>query len=471
MMIEQLTEARHSISCARRTAREAKATGASDYEAALAVRRHCGLSLLRAHRIVHGYTLVEAVDMLKEILRERDTPAEGLAHQRMSQWECGQDTPSPHYLDALCFLYRTRPDRLGFGHDYSEPDPAPTRGVEDAVDRRHFMSLAAAGAMFMSAPPTLSGWSNAELERPGGGRAATAYVGLLEELTEQSGYGLYTTPPAEFIPSRMIDLARIEACLLATESENARGRLHRMFAKNAGFIAIRLNDIAGPAETFEWFRIARLAADRAEDATVAAWVAGHVGDACTCQRHGYPAGLTAAQKAQATGTTANPAAVLGYLVEAGIQARLGRRRETIGAVRHADRMFDELPSDATAADGVGVSEYLLRWHQANALAAAGAHRAAEPLRKRVLELPFIRHDEIGKALLDLDEAAAHFAGGEVELACHTIGSTWQRLPGEFRTGQVPRRAFEILDGLRPAHAATPAVADVREQLTLRAAQK
>lgn len=466
MTIEQPTETRHSGSCARRTAREAKAAGESDYEAALAVHRHCGLSLLRAHRIAHGYTLVEAVDVLKEILRERGTPAEGLAHQRMSQWECGQDTPSRHYLDALCFLYRTRPDRLGFGHDYSEPDPAPTRGSEDAVDRRHFMSLAAAGAMFMSAPPGLGGWSNDDLERPGGKRATTAYVGLLEELTEQSGYGLYTTPPTEFIPSRMIDLARIEACLLATESQAARSRLHRMFAKNAGFIAIRLNDIAGPEETFEWFRIARLAADRAEDKTVGAWVAGHVGDACTCQRHGYSAGLTAAQRAQTAGVAAaNPAAVLGHLVEAGIQARLGRRRETIEAVRHADRMFDDLPADATAADGVGVSEYLLRWHQTNALAAAGAHRAAEPLRKRVLELPFIRHDEIGKALLDLDEAAAHFAGGEVELACHTIGAAWQRLPGEFRTGQVPRRAFEILDELPPAHAATPAVADVRELLT------
>ena len=190
-------------------------------------------------------------------------------------------------------------------------------------------------------------------------------------------------------------------------------------------------------------------------------------DACTCQRHGYASGLTAAQKAQIAGSgTANPAAVLGYLVEAGVQARLGRRRETIDAVRSAERMFDKLPSAATAADGVGVSEYLLRWHQTNALAAAGAHQAARPLRERVLELPFIRHDEVGKALLHLDEAAAEIDRGQVDLGCDMIGSAWQRLSGEFRTGQVPRRAFEILDGVRPAHATTRAVVDVRELLTV-----
>ncbi|WP_153413818.1 helix-turn-helix domain-containing protein [Nocardia macrotermitis] len=463
----QGNDVRHGISCARRTARAAKADGARDHEAALAVHRHCGVSLLRAHRIVHGYTLVEAVDALKELLRERGTPAEGLAHQRMSQWECGQDTPSPHYLDALCLLYRTRPDRLGFGTDYSEPDPVPRRELEDTVDRRHFLGFAAAGATFMSAPSVLVGWSNEELEQPGGRRATTAYVGMLEDLTEQNGFGLYTTPPAEFIPSRMVDLARIEACLLRAASESARRRLHRMYAKNAGFIAIRLNDIAGPEETFEWFRIARLAAGRAEDDTVQAWVAGHVGDACTCQRHGYASGLTAAQKAQTAGArVANPAAVLGHLVEAGVHARLGRRRETIDAVRNAERMYEQLPAEATVADGVGVSEYLLRWHQTNALAAVGAHQAAAPLRERVLEMPFIRDDEIGKALLDLDVAAAEFDAGQVDQGCDTVGAAWQRLPGEFRTGQVPRRAFEILDGLKPQHAVTRAVADVRELLAV-----
>ncbi len=455
-----MTGAPHTTRCARRIARETKAAGGSDYEVALAVHRHCGLSLLRAHRIACGYTLVEAVEALKEILASRGNPSEGLSHQRLSRWEHEQDTPSPRYLDALCYLYRTRPDRLGFGHDYSDPDPVLQNGIQDIMDRRQFVGLAAAGAMFISASPA-AGLFGEGFDPPGGPRATAAYVELLEELTEQSGYQLYTSP-RQFIPGRMVDLARVQAGLLSTTTEDIRRRLYRVFAKNAGFIASRLTDVASAGDTFEWYRIARRAARLAGDTTVQAWIASGTSEACGYHNE-FISGLTAARAAQSVGRSgANSSAVAGYLAEAAIQARRGRRNETFEALRNAERMFAMLPDGECAADGFHISEYLLRWGQANSMALVGAHIEAAPLRAHVLESPPAAHDQVGKALLHLDEAAARIDAGELEWGCHTITTAWRHLPSEFHSGLVPQRAVAILDVLGADRASLRHVAEVRE---------
>ncbi|MEV6279095.1 helix-turn-helix transcriptional regulator [Nocardia sp. NPDC051832] len=417
------------------------------------------MSMLRAHRAVRGYTLVEAVEALKEVLAERGTPGSGLGHQRLSQWEQGQDIPSPRYLDALCFLYRSRPDRLGFGSDYSEAGSFPLEDAEDAMNRRHFVGLAAAGAA-LAPTQSMAGLFGASFAPPSGHHADARSVGLLEEMVEQSGFLLQSAAPAEFIPARMMDLARVQAGLLTTTDTAVRRRLRRVYAKNAGLIAIRLSDVGAVADTFEWFAIARHAARAAEDETVQAWVAAWTGDACAFHRQFKP-GLVAAQAAQsAAAGRPSAVAVLGYLAEAGIQARLGNRQATFVAVARAERMFALLPDGETVADGFHVSEYLLRWNQANALALAGAHAEAAPLRDRVLELSASRHDLIGRALLYLDEAAAHVDRGELEGACQTITTTWQRLPQEFHVGQVPDRVREVLAPLPAARSARP-LAEVR----------
>jgi hypothetical protein len=449
----------HGNTCARRVVRDITARGGNSYDAALAAHRHCGVSLLRAHRLAHGYTLVEAVEALKGLLQDRGTPGDGLAHQRLSRWENSMDTPSPRYLDALCCLYRTRPDRLGYGHDYSDAEPNPRQRFEEAVDRRHFLSAAAASAVFLPAPmPPIENIAS------GRGRAAITYVNLLEELTEESGLALYTTTPTEFIPARIVDLARIEACLLSTRSVDQERRLHRLFAKNATLIAIRLNDIAPLEDTFGWFGVARRSARRASDTSVEAWIAARICDACANYNRSYSSGLNAAHMAQtAGGNKANAAAVLAYLAEASVQSRLGRRRETLEAVRRADKIFASLP-DSRTPDGLHVTEYGLRWYQSNALTAIGARDLAEPLRVRALELPFSQQDQVGKALLHLDKAELDIRAGELDEGCRTIVDMWQHLPAEFRIGMVPRRALEILDGVKPAYTVSREFVSARELL-------
>ncbi|WP_405161625.1 helix-turn-helix transcriptional regulator [Nocardia sp. NBC_01499] len=442
-------DSRHNSSCGRRLARNVMAAGGFADDAAFAVHRHCAVSLLRAHRIARGHTLVEAVELLKKILRSRGAPSEGLAHQQLSRWENGRDVPTPRYLDALCALYRTRPDRLGFGNDYSD------------VDRRVLTNPTTIGA-----EPALLSVPELPISRTGiPDRGATAYLDLLEELTEAAGYVLYTAAPTEFIPARMADLARIKAGLMSVRSPSIQRRLYRVFAKNAGFIGIRIIDVGSLDDSLEWFGIASRASRLAGDIGVEAWIVGHVCTSCGWYGRFLDSSLAAARMAQsAGGGRPNAAAVFGYLAEAGVQARMACRRETLAAIRTADRMFAALPEAETVADGCHITEYFLRWHQSAALTAIGARTDADVLRTRALELPFSRQDRVGEAALYLDEAASKVEEGELDWGCRIIAEVWGRTPLEYRVGQIPRRALQILDGVKSTDAASAEVHAVRDLL-------
>ncbi|MGV9674241.1 helix-turn-helix domain-containing protein [Nocardia sp. NPDC003482] len=393
----------HSIACARRIVRDVETAGGTTWDAVRAIRAHCGMSLLRAHRMAHGYTLVDVAHRLRESLDAAGVPNSGVSHQSVSRWETGLDMPSYQFLDALCRVYRTRPDRLGFGHDYTDDRAAP-------------------------APAAVAGvWET---------------VRALEESVESSGYLVYVQPPSEYIPARMRDLAQIQHLMLADRSAELRRRLLRVEAIVAGLIAFRLNDVADIHDTFMWFAKARRAARQAGDTAVEAWLRGHLAHGHECYRHQLDQGLAAAHSAQAAG--ARSACVFGLLAEAGIQARIGRRREAVGAITTAERMFAALPATATGDDNLGTSEYILRWHQAHTLSAIGDRRAAQEMRARVLELPMADKDRVGRALLDLDLAAMLEREGELEQACALIRNVWLTLPAELRVGQIQRALTQVV---------------------------
>ncbi|KZM68374.1 hypothetical protein AWN90_10835 [Nocardia terpenica] len=282
---------------------------------------------------------------------------------------------------------------------------------------------------------------------PDRGRTAVAYVDLLEEVADQAGYLLYTASPTTFIPSRMVDLARIKACLLSVPTADIQHRLHKLYAKTAGFIAIRIIDVASLDDAVWWSGVARRAARRAGDANAEAWIAGHLCNAYAWHNRSLKSSLKAARVAQTVGRgRPNATAVYGHLAEAAVQARMGRHRETMDAVRNADRMFAALPGTETTADGCHITEYFLRWHQSNALTAVGVKAEANALRRRALELPFSQKDKVGQALLRLDEAASTIDDGDTDSGRQMVGTVIDRLPSEYRIGLISRRASEILTG-------------------------
>lgn len=74
---------------------------------------------LEAHRWAHGWSRPELSARI-----DREYEADGLLPPAMSdaelcRYEHGQRRPSDDRIDYLCRTYSTRPDRLGFGRDYS----------------------------------------------------------------------------------------------------------------------------------------------------------------------------------------------------------------------------------------------------------------------------------------------------------------------------------------------------------------
>jgi len=465
--------AKHGWSCGRQLTRRIEANGGTKAEAATAIHEHCRVSLLRAHRAAHGLTLADAAECVRGILREWSTPAEGLAHQQISRWENGLDTPSPHYLKALCYLYRTRPDRLGFGYDFSAEqerirdgpahrDPLTIdQGVRD-MRRRPLLQSGVSGLLALASS---HGLPHAGVPRSWSAQDPRASLAELEESAECTGYLLYSAAPADFVPMCMLNMAAVQGLLLRKPTLDAQRRLYRLIARNAGYIGIRVTDVSAMPDTFNWFRIADQAARQAEDKSLQAWIFAHWSDAYGCFHHALPLGLQPARAAQTLGLAgARSASVYGYLAEAGIQARLGRRREALDAVRRADAMFAALPAAATVEDGTKISEYFLRWHESNALSVVGEDKLAREMRALALAHPFAGRDLAGRALLELDQAAALVRSNDVDAACDQIMETWHELPAEYRSGQVPRRITQIVDRMSPLQATNSSVRALSDYL-------
>ena len=77
---------------------------------------------LEAWRLAHGWSRTEVSARLDRLYE-----ADGLAPPRISsaelcRWEHGQRRPSDERIEYLCRLYSTRPDRLGFGMDFSNAE-------------------------------------------------------------------------------------------------------------------------------------------------------------------------------------------------------------------------------------------------------------------------------------------------------------------------------------------------------------
>lgn len=74
---------------------------------------------LEAWRMAHGWSRAEVSARL-DMLYERDGLAPpGIDAAALCRWEHAERRPSDERIDYLCRLYRTRPDRIGYGTDHT----------------------------------------------------------------------------------------------------------------------------------------------------------------------------------------------------------------------------------------------------------------------------------------------------------------------------------------------------------------
>jgi hypothetical protein len=78
------------------------------------------VSPLEAHRWAYGWTRVHLSRVIDLICLDLRLTPPHVTPSEICGWEHGRHRPGIERQDYLCRAYRTRPDRLGFGQDYTK---------------------------------------------------------------------------------------------------------------------------------------------------------------------------------------------------------------------------------------------------------------------------------------------------------------------------------------------------------------
>jgi transcriptional regulator with XRE-family HTH domain len=89
---------------------------------------------LEAWRFANGWARSEVAARLDMLYESDGLAAPGVDAAVLCRWEHGDRRPGEERIDYFCRLYRTRPDRLGFGNDHSPGDMSHLQrvGIIDA---------------------------------------------------------------------------------------------------------------------------------------------------------------------------------------------------------------------------------------------------------------------------------------------------------------------------------------------------
>lgn len=460
----------HPPTCARSIRRQCAADGWPVPRIAQRIHDHCGVSPLRSHRLASGWTLEEAVDRLRTIYASRWGNQPALSHQRLSQWEIGADLPSPRYLDVLCQLYASRPDRLGFGTDYTSgpveaaadlpddrPGPPPERRIWTPVQPGEPGTYRQNGPAPVPGEPAFGSGSAVPADLMRGLKAArvgadallesqsvsAASVDRWERVAEDCGRRQLTAPLGIFLTETVDDFIQLSKILSRRQPLEFQQRLYRVLAQLAGLIGFGLMGSGELRESHGWFHTARLAADETGDRQLRAWVA-----ACEAMAYFWTPGLVGravanCEEARAmAGPAPSPAAAFANSVQARSCARLGRRREALDALHRAEAIFERLPPAQTYPTRLGFYEVRLRYDQENTLARIGEFKAAMDVQERVLDID--RGESfIEPAMVNLDRASCLISLNEVEEGCSAAQRLLLDMPPWRRCGVIMLRTQEL----------------------------
>ncbi|QXJ19717.1 helix-turn-helix transcriptional regulator [Actinomadura graeca] len=93
-----------------------------------------GITPLEAWRIAYGYERSEVAARMDALYEADGLQPPSLDAATLCRWELGDRRPGDERIEYLCRLYRTRPDKLGFGTDHSPGDVGHVQraGIIDA---------------------------------------------------------------------------------------------------------------------------------------------------------------------------------------------------------------------------------------------------------------------------------------------------------------------------------------------------
>ncbi|BAU86935.1 hypothetical protein SLA_6066 [Streptomyces laurentii] len=437
---------------ARAIVGRAQAASWTGWETSVAIAAETGCGLLQAHRLARGWTLAEARQHLAEV-------GTRVSVQQLSGWETGRGRPSEDNLDCLCRLYETRPDRLGYGHDYtpsaeaaSSPATAPLPGASarhDAAPETNDVRLVSLTALRTSAAALLAG-----------GVPETT-LDQLERRASEHGHEYQILPPSELLAGSVEDFRAVKALLAGRQSADVRARLCRVGAQLAGTTGMALVALGDHREARAWYHLGQLLAEETGDRGLRAWLLAR--EAVIPFYFGAPAAaLALAERARlVAGSTVCATAAWAPALEARALARMGRGREAQDALALAQTAFARLRAEDIADMAYGYTEKQLTWHIGSMWTTLGDTRRAQAALQRARTL-YAPTEYLDQALISMDEAQSLVSVGEVSVACRSTESVLLGLPPAHLTGIVVSRAREVVAAIPMCAAGTAPVRDLRE---------
>ncbi|MDX6743910.1 helix-turn-helix transcriptional regulator [Actinocorallia sp. A-T 12471] len=442
------------------------------------ISRQCGVSLLRAHRLARGWTLQEVAERMRATTPSDETRTTRVSHPNVSRWETGSEKPSSRNLNALCQIYQTRPDKLGFGADYTGPQQTPASGrntadgpasddIEDPMKRRDVLhglmvttGLGLNSRQAFSVEDTRRSIMDLLENRP----AISSSVMWWEEQAHNHAMAYRTKPALHLLSEVVADLDDVRQALEKRQSLDTQYRLTVVAAQLSGLLGILHVDLGFLRDARRWFRTAQRAAEETSNQPLRAWL--QVREALAVLYHGSAgeAVLLARGARRLAGPNGSTMAAMAPAVEARALVLTGQRKEAVLTINRAERVFEALPNPADVPAVFGFSEAKFRFYQGNVLARAGNISSTNEVHQRALRL-YPAHDRVDRAHIRLDQALTLLRQGEVVGACGLMTQVIDEMSGTPEVAVIVAQSREIRSLITGSAAKQAAVRDFDELLS------
>ncbi|NUR93783.1 MAG: helix-turn-helix transcriptional regulator [Kribbellaceae bacterium] len=414
---------------------------------------------MKATRLAFNWRLADAVAAAERLDCALDEQV-AMSVKQLSRWESGDERPRPAALDRLCRLYETRPDRIGFGVDYSPSSEDSSAGS---------MARSAIGAVQLhDGDGHLLAFANRV--------RTTADKNLTPSTVSHERIDFYldtfawrrreycSVAPAPMLDTLLAECSEIQSLAAGHHPAAIARRLSELTANYATLIADALMKLGEQSSAHGWYATAAIAADDSGDPLIRAQVRAQ--SAMLPYYYGHlTEAVRLAREAQllARGRPCS-AAALAAAAEGRALARLGHVEASEGAMRRCQEIFDQL-SEPDEELAFRFTERRLLLYLSGTLTYLGATRRATEVQTSAL-VRYRDDDGIDPVLIRLDQAICLANNGDLDDGCQLAVATLTGMAPQHRTGIVLARTSDLIAVLPATYRSSRAVRSLTETLAL-----
>ncbi|TYB40788.1 hypothetical protein [Actinomadura chibensis] len=438
------------------------------------------MSLLKAHRLAHGWTAQTAIDNLTELCEREHLGAPHANIDLLNVWENGRGRPRPDTIDRLSRLYRANSVRLGLAADYSDDDASGTTAIvgpplstpppqvrpaevpvltpsalhardafrepTDETSRRTLFNDVLTGSAATSRSRLLAEVDalRQQMDRTlATGTVTEDQMDRLDEMVLRCRRDYLTTPPLPMLCQLMLEFSDVRNLASQRQPGPIQCRLSRVAAALAILSADALMKLGDIRQARSWYGTAKTAADDTGDPQLRALVRAQ--EAMLPYYYGDPSETVGlAREAQALGRArpSSPTA-LAAAAEGRALARLGDQEGATAALARAQRLFSQIKGRNSGALAFDFTEQRLYLYMSGAHAHMRDVQHAHTMHDTALALCRSTSPGIDPALVSLDQATTLARNAREAEACQLATRTLLALPPNQRTTIVFVRARDV----------------------------